>query len=199
MTNDSMVGHLLILLSGGHDTSANVLSWSVYTLATKPDMQERLRHEILELSDRASATPPCFPSSFAEIDALPYLHNFAREVLRVYPPAVSMPRQAAADVTIQGVRLPKGTTVDVLPAVASMNRAVWGDDADARALPYAYEVFGNGPRVCLGRQLALMEVKTFLFLLVRGYRFLGVDGGFAVENPSFVLRPAGMRVRFERL
>ncbi|KAK8112458.1 cytochrome P450 3A5 [Apiospora sp. TS-2023a] len=213
MTDDYMVGHkpgqLLILLAGGHDTSANALSWSVYTMATKPEMQDKLRHEILELSDRASA-PSGFPS-FAEIDALPYLHNFVREVLRVYPPAVFMPRQAATDVTIQGVRIPKDTTIDMMPAMASMNQTVWGDDADEvrperwdcltqeQSSPYAYEVFGNGPRVCIGKQFALMEIKTFLFELVRRYRFLGVVGKFAVENPSFVLRPKGMRVRFERL
>lgn len=122
-----------------------------------------------------------------------------------------MPRQAAADVTIQGIRIPKGTTIDTMPAMASMNQTVWGDDADevrperwdrltpAQASPYAYEVFGNGPRVCIGKQFGLMEIKTFLFEMLRRYRFLGVEGNFTVENPSLVLRPAGMRVRFEKV
>ncbi|KAK7995629.1 cytochrome P450 [Apiospora arundinis] len=220
---------LLFLLLAGHDTSSNALSWSAYTMATNPDIQDKLRREVVgllsSLSKHRKTTTTATPSpsssggissssslpSFAEIDALPYLHNFVREVLRVYPPAAIMFRQAtAADVTIQGVRIPKGTAIDLVPAVASMDRAVWGADADAvrperweessEQLAYAYEVFGNGPRICVGKQFALVEIKTFLFAMVSRFRFVGVEGdGFTVENPSFVLRPAGMRVRVEKV
>ncbi|KAK8859070.1 cytochrome P450 [Apiospora arundinis] len=228
MEDEYMVGHLLFLLLAGHDTSSNALSWSAYTMATNPDIQDKLRREVVELlsslSKHRKTTTTTTPSpsssggisssslpSFAEIDALPYLHNFVREVLRVYPPAAIMFRQAtAADVTIQGVRIPKGTSIDLVPAVASMDRAVWGVDADAvrperweessEQLAYAYEVFGNGPRICVGKQFALVEIKTFLFAMVSRFRFVGVEGdGFTVENPSFVLRPAGMRVRVEKV
>lgn len=155
---------------------------------------------------------------------MPYLHNVVREVLRVYPPATVMFRQAVNDVTVQGFRLPKGTAIDLVPAITSMSRAIWGEDADevrperwdawepsptgggekkqrqtAAPSPYAYEVFGNGPRVCLGKQFALMEIKMFLFAMASRYRFVGVEGEFTVANPSFVLRPAMMRVRFEKL
>ncbi|KAK8096571.1 cytochrome P450 3A5 [Apiospora kogelbergensis] len=213
MTDEYMVGHLLFLLLAGHDTSSNSLSWSVYTLATQPNIQERLRREVRELSsNRIASSPP----SFAEIDALPYLHNVVREVLRVYPPATVMFRQAVNDVTVQGFRLPKGTAIDLSGHL--------GEDADevrperwdawepsptgggekkqrqtAAPSPYAYEVFGNGPRVCLGKQFALMEIKMFLFAMASRYRFVGVEGEFTVANPSFVLRPAMMRVRFEKL
>ncbi|KAK7993250.1 hypothetical protein PG989_006631 [Apiospora arundinis] len=229
MEDEYMVGHLLFLLLAGHDTSSNALSWSAYTMATNPDIQDKLRREVVELLSSSSkhrkTTTTTIPSpsssggissssslpSFAEIDALPYLHNFVREVLRVYPPAAIMFRQAtAADVTIQGYRIPKGTSIDLVPAVASMDRAVWGADADAvrperweessEQLAYAYEVFGNGPRICVGKQFALVEIKTFLFAMVSRFRFVGVEGdGFTVENPSFVLRPAGMRVRVEKV
>ncbi|KAK6836942.1 cytochrome P450 3A5 [Apiospora arundinis] len=230
LIEQSLPGGLLFLLLAGHDTSSNALSWSAYTLATNPDIQDKLRREVVELLSSSSKhrerTTKTIPSpssssgissssslpSFAEIDALPYLHNFVREVLRVYPPAAIMFRQAAAtdDVTIQGVRIPKGTSIDLVPAVASMGRAVWGADADAvrperwerssEQLAYAYEVFGNGPRICVGKQFALVEIKTFLFAMVSRFRFVGVEGdGFTVENPSFVLRPAGMRVRVEKV
>lgn len=45
----------------------------------------------------------------------------------------------------------------------------------------------------------MFEIKIILAEMVRGYRFLGVDKPFTVENPSFTLRPAGMEVRMEKV
>lgn len=121
------------------------------------------------------------------------------------------PRQTAVDVTIEGIHIPKGTTVDSHPAVASMNPTIWGDDAEKvnpdrwehltqqQASPYSYEVFSNGPRVCIGKSFAFHEVKAVLFEIVRKYRFLSVEGTFTVENPSLVLRPNGLRIRLEKI
>ncbi len=71
-----------------------------------------------------------------------------------------VPRQAIADVEIDGVLIPKGTTLMIVPQVTHSNPRVWGKDADDlrperwehlegdAATPYAMEAFINGPRVC---------------------------------------------------
>lgn len=201
----------------------------MYELAKRHDIQDALRAEMLAF-EATNSNPTC-----AELDALPYLGNFVKEALRVYPPgqsswdspiyhsvlcrslanhrpltlAVFAPRQAAAtNITIAGIRVPKGTPVDVLPAPICMNPLFWGDDAadfrpdrwdDLTPSPHVYQVFSNGPRVCIGRQFALHEIKAVLFEVVRGYRFLCVEGPFTVENPALTLRPCGMKVRLERI
>ncbi len=63
-------------MAAGHDTSANMLSWSLYVLVLNRDIQDKLREEVNQLPLNAS---------YAEIDRSPYLENFCREVLRVYP------------------------------------------------------------------------------------------------------------------
>lgn len=74
---DEFLGHLLEFMAAGHDTSANMLSWSLYVLATHPDIQTRLREEVNTL--------PASPN-YAQLDRLPYLENFSKEVLRMYCP-----------------------------------------------------------------------------------------------------------------
>lgn len=120
-------------------------------------------------------------------------------------------RENAADITLQGVRIPKGTCFDLVPAIPMVSPKIWGPDAAEpdptrwdrllgdQASPYAFEAFSQGPRICIGRPLALMEAKMILVEIMRKFRILRVEKGFKYENPSPVLRPNGLEVRFERI
>lgn len=77
MGENEFLGHLLEIMAAGHDTSANMLSWSCSIMANQQDIQERLRQEICTLEADAP---------FAELDKLPYLDGFVKESLRAYPP-----------------------------------------------------------------------------------------------------------------
>lgn len=79
MGEDEFLGHLLEIMAAGHDTSANMLSWSCYIMATRQDIQDRLRAELATVSPDAP---------FAELDKLPYLECFAKECMRVYSPCM---------------------------------------------------------------------------------------------------------------
>lgn len=57
-----------------------MLAWSAHTLATRPEIQDRLREDITRLTEKNH------DPSFSEIDDLSYLNNFVNEILRVYPP-----------------------------------------------------------------------------------------------------------------
>lgn len=72
-------GHLLQLMAAGHDTSANMLGWSTHILATRHDVQDRLRQELMTVPADAS---------FADLDRLPYLEGFVKEALRLYSPGM---------------------------------------------------------------------------------------------------------------
>lgn len=99
-----------------------------------------------------------------------------------------------------------------------MNPLTWGEDAaefnpsrwdtvggagDPRSSPFAFEAFSNGPKTCIGKNLALYEIKIALFKMVRGHGFLHVNkdesGPFTVETPGIVLRPKGMKLRVARI
>ncbi|KAI3321886.1 cytochrome P450 3A5 [Xylariaceae sp. AK1471] len=227
-TVEEITGHV------SHESTANSISWALYVLSTKHDIQDRLRTEVRLLLE--SSPKP----TYEEINALPYLHNFVREIMRVHTPSIMSPRQASKDLVIEGVYIPKGTQIDLHMPLIHHNQVVWGPDASLfnpdrwdnlsgdSASPYAFEAFIQGPRICPGKNFALVQIKVMLIELVSKWRFLGIerwddkmgkgeseegverellmDGeeevgrGVKLANPALTYRPAGgMLVRFAKI
>lgn len=102
--------------------------------------------------------------------------------------------------------------------MVNLSRKVWGDDATEfvperwdrlegeAATAYSVMSFLAGPRQCIGKQYAAVEVKVLLARVVAGFRLLPGEElerrrmHVPLRNPGIVLRPrGGLRVRFERL
>ncbi len=78
--NVNNMNQLLQFVSAGHETIAGVLVWATYVLATRQDIQDRLRGEVLgALADNSH------PDA-STIENMRYLNNFIQECLRVYSP-----------------------------------------------------------------------------------------------------------------
>lgn len=67
-------------MAGGVDTTANMIAWSSYVLAKHYDIQEKLQGKVLDFLSRVPE--PTYP----DIDTLPFLNGFVKELLRVYCP-----------------------------------------------------------------------------------------------------------------
>lgn len=121
-----------------------------------------------------------------------------------------VPREAIEDVEIAGVHIPKGTVIHPCPGVINLHPQVWGPTASefdpdrwdnlqgAAANAYAFETFHNGPRVCIGKQLSIVEMKVMLIKMVTKFRIEAIDEQVHIElaSPSFTLRPKEkLRVR----
>ncbi|KAF5647280.1 benzoate 4-monooxygenase cytochrome P450 [Fusarium sp. NRRL 52700] len=194
-----VVEYVLNLLILGHDTTACSITWAVHELSRRPDCQQRLREEITSMDST------CSMPGFSDIDKLPYLHNFVREVLRLYCAVAMAPRQATDDVEIDGIMIPKGAVIQLSPAVMNMHPLVWGTDAQEfnpdrwshltgeATSAYAFETFHNGPRMCIGKQLSFMEMKIMLVEMVRKFKIEKPLGNeekqVEVAGPAFTLRP----------
>ncbi|KAH7134259.1 cytochrome P450 [Dactylonectria macrodidyma] len=184
--------NLMIL---GSDTTACAVTWAVDVLSRRPQLQQRLRDEISSLNGSDD-------DAHEGIDKLPLLNNFIREVLRLYCAVAIIPRMAIRDIDIVGVVIPKGTVLHLSPAVMNLHPAVWGPestefDADRwdhltglAASPYAFETFHNGPRMCIGKQLTLNEMKAMIVELVSQFHIEALSEK-PPENasPAFTLRP----------
>ncbi|KAG6497304.1 hypothetical protein ZIOFF_045203 [Zingiber officinale] len=104
------------------------------------------------------------------------------ETLRLYPPAVATIRQAKADVELGGYRIPQGTEL-LIPIMGLHHDAeLWGPDvaqfnperfangaARAARHPTAFIPFGLGPRMCIGQNLALLEAKITVAVLLQRF------------------------------
>ncbi|KAK3312699.1 cytochrome P450 [Apodospora peruviana] len=210
-TESEIMDQILTFLAAGHQTTADALTWSTQLMIEHPTTYSRLRTEILSL---LSQHP--IPSQ-RQIESLPYLQNFSREVLRVQCPGINVAREAINDVVIQGVTIPKGTTVLMQPAIIQRNPTIWGPDCDefnpdrwdkldespAASDPWAFAAFSHGPRICIGKALSMLEFKIILIELVSKFEFVDVEGRKSSEikliNPSPMLRPdGGITVRVRR-
>ncbi|KAI1839710.1 hypothetical protein JX266_014078 [Neoarthrinium moseri] len=74
LSDEQILGHLMNFLSAG------AMTWAVYPLATNQEIQDLLYAETRELCFNIPA------QNYAIVDRLPYLHNFVRELLRLYSP-----------------------------------------------------------------------------------------------------------------
>jgi cytochrome P450 len=164
-----------VLIIGGSETTATLLSGCVYYLCTHPEVMEKLATEIR--SSYASESD----INFASVSKLPYLLAVLQESLRVYPPAPgNMPREVPAEgAIIDGRFVPGGTGVGVCqwasyrskrnfknPDSFVPERWLGNDPEYAGDNHSAFQPFGFGPRNCIGRNLAYVEMRLILARLV---------------------------------
>ncbi|KAK6944016.1 Cytochrome P450 [Dillenia turbinata] len=164
-------------LLAGRDTVASSLTSFFLLLATHPRVEARIRDE----SDRVIG-PGRVLSSYRQMGELHYLQASVYESMRLYPPIQFDSKFCLEDdVLPDGTLVVKGTRVTYHPYAMGRMEEIWGRDClefkPERWLkdgvffpenPFNYPVFQAGLRVCLGKEMALVEMKTVaLFLLQR--------------------------------
>ena len=192
----------------GHETVASALTWAWQLLATAPAVHARVLAEVDAVLGGRSAT-------FDDLPSLPWTAAVFDEVLRLYPPAWLITRRALADDELAGVAVPAGALVIISPWIVHRDPGAWPEperfapsrflDADGsrrRDVPAtpAYLPFGAGPRLCIGRDMALLEGVLVLASLV-AHVDLEPVGPAPRAVPLVTIRPAGglpMRVRVRR-
>ena len=119
-----------------------------------------------------------------------------QESLRLYPPVWVIPRDAINDDQIGGYRIPAGSTILLSPYLTHRHPDFW-ENPEAfdpeRFLParshdrprHAYFPFGGGPRLCMGVDMAMMEMMLIMVMVVQRYRIHLVPGHR--EEPECIL------------
>lgn len=167
----------MLLISGaaGNSTIVSTSLSFFANLSTRPDVQARIVEE-LEAAQLSS------PPTYSEIAALPYLEACVKEAMRLYPALfVPLPRKApTGGATIDGYRIPAGTTVDTNPYVVHRNKDIFGEDADVynpdrwlgeddeqrRLMQQNLLIWGGRSRICPGQSLGqLLIFKMYAVLL----------------------------------
>ncbi|MEU7517729.1 cytochrome P450 [Streptomyces sp. NPDC042898] len=166
---------LVTLLVAGYESSARTLTWAFVLLDRHPEVMERAAGDARAVEAVLS------------------------ETLRLYPTGWLLPRQAVADETLDGLRIPAGTDLLVCPYLTHRDPEVWPDPeafvperfpVRTPLPPGAYLPFGIGPRACLGTRFAMREMEVLLGGLLDRFT---VETTEPVGEPVFGinLRPAG--------
>lgn len=183
---------LVTLVIAGHETVAASLTWTLRLLAEHPEVVDRVHAELDVL--------PGAQVRWEDLAALPVTRAVVDEGLRLYPPAWAITRRALADDVVDGVPLPAGTLVLTSPWLMHRRADVWPDPLrfdvdrwlgpDAGARREAYIPFGAGPRLCIGRDFAIVESVMILAELLRD-RTVAPAGPRPGVVASVTLRPRG--------
>lgn len=125
------------------------------------------------------------------------------EVLRLYSPAPNVQRQAREDIRVNDVTIPKGTNMWIDVVGMHHDSALWGEDVNefkperfkddlygGCKHKMGYLPFGFGGRMCVGRNLSMMEYKIVLTLILTRFSF-SLSPNYC-HSPSILLslRPA---------
>ncbi|KAL2865600.1 cytochrome P450 [Aspergillus lucknowensis] len=181
---------MLSILAGGDTTSAS-MRVVVYYLAESPDAYRKLFTELTS----ASLT---LPAQWKDTRDLPYLDTVIGESMRLNPGIAMVFERVAPDggyTLPDGRYIPAGTKVGINPSVTNRDYTVFGQDADIfrpdrwlRQESEAAEeyqerhrrmndtcnfVFGGG-RICMGRYLAMLEIKKLIAILYSTFDVSGV-------------------------
>jgi cytochrome P450 len=181
-------------LLAGRDTVSSALTTLFMLLSKNPAVAAAMR---------AEAGGDSTPVTYEHLKGLHYTHAVLYENMRLFPPVQFDSKFcAAADVLPDGTYVSGGTRVTYHPYAMGRMPRIWGADhgefrpdrwltgAGGSFVPeslYKYPVFQAGLRVCLGKELAITEMKAVSVAVVRAFdvEVVGESGSGACA-PKFV-------------
>ncbi|KAJ6510750.1 cytochrome P450 [Mycena sanguinolenta] len=207
LSDRELISQIPTFFVAGHETTSLAASWALHALSVDTTAQKKLREELLTIS---TDNP-----TMDELNSLPYLEKVVRETLRIYSPVISRHRMAMREDVLplsqpyrdeQGklhdsLVIPKGQTIYIPILAVNTDQDIWGPDSkewkperwdqiphEVSAIP---SVWGNlltffaGPHNCVGFRFAVLEVKVFLFTIIRAFEVeKTVPIGRTAETPQ---------------
>ncbi|XP_046422449.1 uncharacterized protein LOC124180747 [Neodiprion fabricii] len=173
-TDENMVAQAAIFFAAGFETSSTLVSFTLHELSLQPELQTKLREEILTALEESDGK-----LSYDLVQNLPYLAKVAWETLRKYPSVPFLDREAICDYTIPktGLLIKKGTPV-YIPLVGlhydpeyysdpvKYDPERFSEENKKKRPAFTYLPFGEGPRNCIGLRFGLMQAKIGLIKIL---------------------------------
>ncbi|KDD71864.1 cytochrome P450, partial [Helicosporidium sp. ATCC 50920] len=203
-TERQLVFEIKTFLLAGHETSAAMLSWTLYELSVRPDLRARVREEARAhlpqhwgrvreeaAAEDKAATEVAVDSpepAREQVERMEYSLSCLKESLRKYSVVPVVTRNLDAPDSLCGYDLPKGSWIVChIQRVHHLyqNPLNWDplrfmpggeyDQFDEDIRPYMFLPFTAGPRNCLGQHFALLEARVLLGQLCERFDFKPVD------------------------
>lgn len=184
---DTVMAQLKVFMFAGHDTTATTLCWMLHIMAKNPEIARKIRAELDEVIGDADNIGKTLIESPHLLNSLTYLTATIKETLRFYAPAAPARKGTPENQYLDpetGVLCPTDDLF-VIDAVRSLCREedVWhraGEVIPERWLTtdptdplyprkQAWRAFGTGPRVCIGQELAMTELRLAVAYVAREF------------------------------
>ncbi|KAJ9188024.1 hypothetical protein P3X46_003425 [Hevea brasiliensis] len=190
-----IVDIVISFILAGRDTTSAALTWFFWLLSKHPEVETNIIKEIHEKSEMPV---------FEEVKDMVYTHASLCESMRLYPPVPTDSKLAVGDdILPDGTPVTKGNRVTYHPYAMGRLETLWGVDwADYKPErwlerdttsekwnfvgrdTYTYPVFQAGPRICLGKEMAFLQMKRVVAGVLSRFKVVPAAGD-GVE-PEFV-------------
>ncbi|EDV28485.1 expressed hypothetical protein [Trichoplax adhaerens] len=169
---------MIELLFAGMDTATSTILWTLYNLGKNPQVQDKLRNEV------RSVMKDCREPDANLLEKMPYLRSCVRETLRLQPIVFALPRITDRDLVLSGYKVPAQSFVLIGSYIMGRDESVftnpqqymperWLRGSDRQGYQsesrFQYLPFGFGPRMCLGKRVAEMEIQSLMAKLILDY------------------------------
>ncbi|KAG8387384.1 hypothetical protein BUALT_Bualt02G0015700 [Buddleja alternifolia] len=176
MSESVIINNILMLLFAGHDTSSVSITMLMKELAKLPEIYEKVLREQNEIASSKEAGEFL---QWEDIQKMRYSWNVVSETMRLWPPVIGSFREALVDIKYEGYDIPKGWklywSATLTHRDPSFFRGYKNFDPSrfegAGPAPFSYVPFGGGPRMCLGKEFARLEILIFLHNVVQRFRW----------------------------
>ena len=191
MTDRQLRDEVITIFGAGHETTANLLSWTLYLLARHPDVLAKLRQEIDGLQGKIP--------DVADLQQLVYARAVLNESMRFRPPAGIMLRKVNKDTEVDGYYLKAGRLAIFSIFNLHHHPDFWPQpekfDPERFLIPenrrFSFMPFGTGERICIGSHFALMESQLLLSMIVQHCDLQLLDTDEVEIEMAVTLRPKG--------
>ncbi|XP_070548935.1 cytochrome P450 27C1-like [Ptychodera flava] len=171
---DEIYANATELLAATVDTTANTMLWTLYCFAKHPRVQDALYEETERVVPRGETPTP------EHVNQMPYLKAIVRESMRLYPPIANLARILDKDISVGGYQIPAGTAIVGQMWLMSRDPKCFSDPLEFRPERwirvekehfYGFKSlpFGYGPRMCIGKRLAELEIYLTLARLCQNF------------------------------
>ncbi|CAN6572423.1 unnamed protein product [Malus baccata var. baccata] len=197
VTRDMVISFIM----AGRDTTSAAMTWLFWLLSRQPGVEEDVVKEIESAGEKMSDI---------ESLELSLLKACLYESMRLYPPVAWDSKHAVVDDLLpDGTRVQAGDRVTYFPYGMGRMEALWGKDrlefkpdrwflepdkersALKKVCPYKLPIFQAGPRVCLGKDMAFIQMKYVVASILRRFEIRPVGSGVPVFVPRLTAHMAG--------
>lgn len=183
MLRDIVVSFIL----AGRDTTSSLLTWFFWLLSSRPNVVDKILQELEQIRKIDSDSDTY---SFDELREMQYLHAAISEGLRMYPPVpVDTKLCENDDVWPDGTVIKKGWFATYNAYAMGRMESIWGKDCleyrperwlDENGMckqesTFKFPVFHAGPRICLGKDMAFIQMKSIAASVIKRFEFKAVN------------------------
>lgn len=192
MSDRQIRDEVITIFSAGHETTSNLLSWTLYLLTRHPDVLAKLRGELETLPK--NKTPEA-----NDLQQLAYTKAVLNESMRLRPPVGALMRKVLKDTELDGHALKAGSLAIFSIYNLHHHPEFWDRPEQfdperflsAENRRFSYLPFGTGERICIGNHFALLESQLLLSMIGSHYDFELLDTEEVEMEMAISLRPKG--------